>query len=188
MTIGVEYTLCTEIGRADSSPVLDPSTGVPIRYRYGISVNGKEYEYTGTQKILAAASGVNLTHDWHGQDLTRLFANKRNACSPFGYIHNCTIPNPVAVNSSGLPGINQTCPSYQLLSVLKRRRLYFTWEMVNGNSFKWNHLVVYNGVVLNLTDYFVSDKAFLDPTVSQFYTIVKGSILLFVLSRPSPSK
>jgi chitin synthase len=167
LTVGIQYALCTDVDRT-SSPALNPDTLLPIRYFYGVTVREFEYEFSGMQKILSTVSnnGINLTADWHGQDLSGLFIARPDYCLQYGVPQSCSLPNPVVPTSPGLPGYDQPCPSSKVLGAVRRRRLFVTWEQIASTQQPLNHLVAYNGMVLNLTNYFAVDKQFLGPSLT----------------------
>jgi hypothetical protein len=167
LTVGVQYALCTDLDRT-SSPALNPDTLLPIRYFYGVTVREFEYEFSGMQKILRTVSnnGINLTADWHGQDISGLFIARPDYCLRYKVPQSCSIPNPVVSTSPGLPGYDQPCPSSKVLGAVRRRRLFVTWEQIASTEQPLNHLVAYNGMVFNLTNYFGSDKEFLGPSLT----------------------
>lgn len=168
ITLGLQYTLCPE-RLHDASPAINETTLLPISYRSGVVVAGFEYDFKQLQSSLLQISkgGINLTSDWHAQDLTKLFVPKLNACAEFDNTRNCSLLNPFLAGSPSLPGVGQPCPSTQILTQITRKKLYFNWNQVGSMVQPFNHLLVYNGIVMNLTNYFGADSAFLGNTISE---------------------
>ncbi|KAI8892927.1 chitin synthase-domain-containing protein, partial [Globomyces pollinis-pini] len=155
-TLGLKSTLCWDSG--ETNPFFNPGTSV-IPWRSTSLVRGQEYNFTTMQQFLSQQNpAVNLTADWYGVDIARLFKPNSDACDSFVVDPKkiCTIPNKLP----GSPSLSTNeCIGYKSLqSIPSVNRLTFDWVDVSSNFQPPHTLVIFNGAVLNLTDFFRIEK------------------------------
>jgi hypothetical protein len=150
------------------STLFDQQTHSNIVYSNDVRVHGFLYDFNDMAVFLQSNYSINLTSDWYGQDISRLFLLKTSlsiyTCdillgSP---TFSCSVPNmqfprspplspPLPNNSSQ----SIKCPDVALLSLYLRAkaRATFAWNEVTLNTKPPHALIVYSGVILNLTSY-----------------------------------
>ncbi|KAJ1548018.1 Chitin synthase, class 3 [Cladochytrium tenue] len=167
INFGIPAALCPGGTAIDYSlAVLDQADHRTPVYREDVTVYGFVYPFDDVAAVLAQAGSINLTIDWYGADLSRLFQPDADACAPFrpaSQNYSCALQDRIAGSPSLAPAPGQPCPSLSWLDgVAPHGRAYFSWEDVAANSAApatnstapATLLSVFNGAVLNLTDFF----------------------------------
>ncbi|KAJ3172022.1 hypothetical protein HDU88_006834 [Geranomyces variabilis] len=131
-----------------------------------IIVDGLQYEFNSVQNRLLAR-GFTLNDDHRGTDISKLFV-QRAACAPF-------YPAGTKCDFPELAGISPTseCASPDYLSGLAKSKRYLDWSDLPLHVDAPHRLTVYNGAVLNLTDYLAGDQSRNNPAVT---AIIASSI------------
>ncbi|TPX56607.1 chitin synthase [Spizellomyces sp. 'palustris'] len=154
---GLKPALCPDDGSSATDAFLNQTDHTSIPYRDDVIVRGFLYDFQDVRNLLAQKSGIEMSADWHGMDLTQLFVSIPDACAGFGSAASqpCSVPSRYVNGAPLEPGPGQACPDWNALSSLKSKgRLFFLWDEVKANQAAPHTLVVYNGAVLNVTDYF----------------------------------
>ncbi|KAJ3411900.1 hypothetical protein HDV05_001535 [Chytridiales sp. JEL 0842] len=156
MTFGMKATFCpndTISNIADAA--LNQTDHFTIPYRDDLIIYGYIYDFVQVAEILAVRGGIALTSDWYGSDITKLFPPQIDRCATFTTTLNleaCSIPNKFPRSPPLAPRPGQPCPELSWLQGLSPKgRLYFTWDDIRSNLGPPHSLLVFNGVVLNLT-------------------------------------
>ncbi|KAJ3030661.1 UNVERIFIED_CONTAM: hypothetical protein HDU68_008296 [Siphonaria sp. JEL0065] len=160
LTVGMQFTFCPT--STNSSPILDQATHKTLTYHNNVVIYGKLYDFNETATLLASKAGVVLNQDFQSSDLTAAFG--ASACAPYGtgpQITSCSVPDRFGGPSFTVsPCLN---PDIIFNNLSPMGRAFFSWDDV-GYNFKPPHtLMVYNGLVLNLTAYLAA------PTASQIF-------------------
>ncbi|KND01274.1 uncharacterized protein SPPG_03084 [Spizellomyces punctatus DAOM BR117] len=156
-SLGLKPALCPDDGSSATDAFLNQTDHTSIPYRDDVIVRGFLYDFQDVRNLLAQKNGIEMSADWHGMDLTQLFVSIPDACAGFGRAASqpCSVPSRYVNGAPLEPGPGQACPDWNALSSLKSKgRLFFLWDEVKANKAAPHTLVVYNGGVLNVTDYF----------------------------------
>ncbi|KAJ3272963.1 hypothetical protein HDU76_010854, partial [Blyttiomyces sp. JEL0837] len=157
-TFGLQLSLCPDDGAIPSADAaLNQSDHVSIPYRDEVIISGYLYDFNDTAKLLATKAGITLTADWHGADITGLFKPPRDQCQQYTQQppKSCTVQNKYGGQLSA-----GTCAEFSWLDSLHATgRNFFSWNDVAMNTAPPNVLTVFNGMVLNLTNYYLIPPA-----------------------------
>ncbi|KAJ3115915.1 Chitin synthase, class 3 [Phlyctochytrium bullatum] len=181
LSFGLQTALCPG-NRANSysDAILNQDDHLTMNYRNSVIIYGNIYDFTEVRDRLAGRGNIQLTADWLGRDITALFQPSYDACSVVPSIPTrpCTIPNRFPGSPSLGPAPGDRCPSYSWLEGLQPSgRGYFTWRDIESNTKAPHTLTVFNGVVLNLTDFYASYQSYFD---SSFVTTLSQGVGLDV--------
>ncbi|KAI9204203.1 chitin synthase [Polychytrium aggregatum] len=162
MTFGLKPALCPDDGQdVYTHTFFDPKDHTSVLYNDDVVVFGNIYSFSDMSTLLASTILVNLTADWHGQDLTQLFKPATDLCSDYIKIDPalCSVPNPFPLSLPLQPAKGMPCPSISILSALRPKgRLAFDLSEVISHTAPPHILTAFNGHVLNLTQYFARNK------------------------------
>ncbi|TPX36220.1 chitin synthase [Synchytrium microbalum] len=170
LTFGLRRTLCPPGAEPTSrfNQTFDTFPKPLVFFPNYIIAFGLLYDYDTLANELAFKQGVFLTDNWRGADLTALFAPRVDACNAFTSLsYNCTIADPKGLGPA-IPSSGGSCPPASLLAPLKSDyRLFFDWDDVAQGIADPDKLTVFNGIVLNLTQYQVNPRG-------QFFSNLTG--------------
>ena len=152
-TIGMRSNLCPP-DQVAGTPLFQADGTIP--FRDDVSIVGYTFNFNDVKRILATVQpvAVNLTADWYGRDLSRLFDYSRGACSSF--IANpatfCTVANPFPTS----PNLTvSSCLSPNLLASLTPTSILTVDWTDLGQSSNYH---VYDGRFMNLASFFSRDQ------------------------------
>ncbi|KAI8911392.1 chitin synthase [Powellomyces hirtus] len=154
-TFGLKPVLCPGGASSATDAYFNQTDHISIPYRDDVIIYGSLYDFDQTARMLAQMGGIELTADWRGVDITRLFSSRpsddcmnRLGLTPT----NCSVPNPFPASPALQPLPDGPCPDPSWLSGMKaKKRLFFFWGEVSSNVVPPHALLVFNGVVLNMT-------------------------------------
>ncbi|KND01488.1 uncharacterized protein SPPG_03289 [Spizellomyces punctatus DAOM BR117] len=149
LTVGLQRVLCpssTNEGRVamfnKDTKAFNPGSSNTV------IISGYEYNFQGVQAALQARGFV-LDTVWSGVDISRLFAaNADGSCGAY-YTSKitCTFPNSVLISPTG------NCADIRWVQNVKKVQRFTEWNNVDGKTKPPHALTVYNGALINLTDY-----------------------------------
>jgi chitin synthase len=158
-TVGIGMVICTGVLPSSSAYFMADNSNVPV-WREDVTIFGFTYDYQQASQVLRD-SGVDLTSDWQGRDISRLF-ERTSGCEkyPIEKDATCIITNPYFLSPPLFAAPNAACLSRSILSSLPQSgSVYFTWASLKNHGAPPHSLVAFSGRVLNLTDYFRNDTA-----------------------------
>ncbi|KAJ3149297.1 hypothetical protein HDU86_007020 [Geranomyces michiganensis] len=161
-TFGLKPALCPGGSSSASDAYLNQTDHQSVPYREGVIIFGALYDFDATARMLAQRANIQLTADWHGIDISRLFAARPAPdCMTYlaGIIVDCTVQNPFPLSPALQPPEGVGCPDSSWLSGIGNRRLFFRWNEVSANVMAPHSLLVYNGAVLNLTSFLAAAES-----------------------------
>ncbi|KAJ3073174.1 hypothetical protein HDU98_002050 [Podochytrium sp. JEL0797] len=167
LTVGLQLAFCPS--GSNSTPILQQSDHSTLAYHDNAVIFGSMFNFSEVSSVLAVKAGFTPGPNFANADLTQLFAAP--ACAPFGsnpQISSCSVPDPF-----GGPSLTAVpCVDSGLVSTLNSKgRAFFSWDDLRLNANAPHTLMVYNGLVLNLTTYLAAPKSAQifgsDPVVSK---------------------
>nr|KAJ3420663.1 hypothetical protein HK105_005411 [Polyrhizophydium stewartii] len=194
-TLGLKPVLCPDSDLNISNWALNQTDHISLGSHYDqVVVQGTLFSYKDMAAMLKTR-GINLTLDFNGRDLSRLFVSDPDPCARFAVgsaevsTTQCTVPNPYP-GSPALAPAGNTCPTTAWLrDVTPAGRLFLDWNEVSTNTQGANTLVVFNNIVFNLTDVLagtetpqLSRTQFVNITL-QVLNAARGTDATLVLSR-----
>ncbi|KAI8820276.1 chitin synthase-domain-containing protein [Fimicolochytrium jonesii] len=178
-TYGLKPLLCPN-GSSPDTAFFNKTDPNVIPYRDDVVISGTLYDFAATRDVLHQRSTVNLTDDWHGVDVTRLFRRySADACAGYSNVQqsDCIIPNKYPLSPALAPGPAEPCPDLAWLKGVKTSgRLFFLWEEVAARVSSPHTLVVYNGAVLNITEYLARSNDTRFVTSSRLNKILQDGV------------
>ncbi|KAI8920800.1 chitin synthase [Powellomyces hirtus] len=163
LTVGLRRVLCPDSGFQVNIAMFNIQTKEYLPANQdGIVIDGFQYEFGGVQKALSAR-GFTLNDDRRGTDLSLLFSNVRGSdCAAY-------YPAGAKCDFPELAGISPAsdCASLDWLSGVQRAKRFMDWTDLPIHIDPPHTLTVYNGAVLNLTDYFAGPQRDNRPAVTK---------------------
>ncbi|KAJ3222722.1 hypothetical protein HK099_001988 [Clydaea vesicula] len=167
--------LCSDDGAsAFAFPIFNQSNdNAKISYWNEVTVEGSLYEFQAMKEFLSKSvnPSVDLNSDWNGQDITKLFKPQQDYCKPYyanqSEDYSCSVPNKFPLSP---PLVATPCPNaMDLKSIDNAGRLFMNWEDLNKISLTQHQLLVFNGVILNLTSVLSngSEKLIIDSKMKE---------------------
>ncbi|KAI8593687.1 chitin synthase [Geranomyces variabilis] len=179
-SFGLKPVLCPNgSSSSDSDAYLNQTDHLSVPYRDGVIIFGSLYDFNATARMLAQRANIELTADWHGIDISRLFAGRPTAdCMTLlgGVSVDCTVPNPFPLSPALQPPDGVGCPDPTWLSGIGNRRLFFPWSEVSHNVVPPHSLLVFNGAVLNLTSFLATADVVDIPGMPALVTLIRRSL------------
>ncbi|KAJ3175263.1 hypothetical protein HDU87_006345 [Geranomyces variabilis] len=167
LTVGLRRVLCPDSGFQETIPMFTTGTSefLPAAPN-AIVVDGLQYDFNRVQSSLLAR-GFTLNDDRRGTDISKLFVDRAN-CAPF-------YPAGTKCDFPELAGISPTseCASLSFLNGIPKSERYLDWSDLSRPATSPHRLTVYNGAVLNLTEYLAGDQSGSNPGVT---AIISSSI------------
>eukprot|EP00842_Homolaphlyctis_polyrhiza_P002283 jgi/Hompol1/3055/HPOL_000022-RA len=179
-SLGLKAALCPDNDPSQLTTMALNQSDPRVRpFRSGVVVAfGSTYALAAMASLLSAHNtGISLSPEFAGADISRLFVMEGDPCRPFIASASpplspsllCSVPNPVAGLPALAPALGSPCPSASWLQeIAPTARLSFSWTDISQNSAPPHTLVVFSSVVLNLTDLFNSDLASLFASGATF--------------------
>jgi chitin synthase len=170
LTFGLKSTFCPDDSLNTANAALNQSDHLTIPYRDDVKIYGFLYDFDEVADRLITKGGIELSSDWYGTDITALFEPRPDRCSTYSPqitstlseatgAYNCTVPNKFPRSPSLEPRQGQPCPDYSWLrGLVPKGRLFFSWDDVRRNRGPPHTLVVFNGMVMNLTSHFAQPE------------------------------
>ncbi|KAJ3160914.1 hypothetical protein HDU86_008276 [Geranomyces michiganensis] len=169
LTVGLRRVLCPDSGFQENIPMFTTDTSEFLAAApAAVLVDGLQYDFNTVQSRLATR-GFSLSENYRGADISKLFVQRSAKCSPF-------FPAGTKCDFPELAGISPTseCASPALLNGVAKSKRYMDWSDLPLHVASPHTLTVYNGAVLNLTDYLNGPQSRNAPAITAILTAGVG--------------
>ncbi|KAK6094447.1 ATP-dependent RNA helicase [Batrachochytrium dendrobatidis] len=160
-TLGLKVALCNDMAQSLTNLALNQSDLQSKPYRdEQVIIQGTTFGFKDVADMLKTRGNIDMTIDFNGQDISRLFAHDSDACSAFvqpkpSSVVSCAVPNPFPASPPLAPAKNSPCPSMSWLQDLTPiSRLFYDWKDVAANTRNVSVLYVYSNAVMDLAPLF----------------------------------
>jgi len=164
LTFGLQAAICNGGTAVEPSDAFfDPSDHntpqSPFVRGDVVIIRGIIYDFNDIAVRVKYYSNLDLTSDFVGRDISKLFLPEPDYCSQYlsdKSPYNCTIYSPLSPLASPIPAnsVSQKCPSFSEISGSKQRgKIFFNWNEIATHASGSHSLFVFNGGVINVTSY-----------------------------------
>ncbi|KAI8819501.1 glycosyltransferase family 2 protein [Fimicolochytrium jonesii] len=154
LTVGLRRVLCPDTNDGLLSPMFSATPShdyLPADVK-DVVVGGYSYDFEEVKKNLGA-NGFILTDDFKGKDITKLFGvaqNDANCQAVIPATGTCAAPEVASITR---PAPGQCARIGWVTGISNRARRYMEWTDLNHTKQTPNVFTVFNGVIVNITEF-----------------------------------